>query len=76
MKVEINCCEGTEKYAGQCLKDHCPLYRNAWAEVHASWPHLATGFGNGYGNPSHGNFLSKVKANLQQAKKQEQGGQK
>lgn len=61
MKVEINCCEGTELYEGQCLKSRCPLYMNAMKEVENSWPHLATGFGNAHGNPSHGNYLKKVK---------------
>lgn len=65
MRIEVECCEGSPRYKDQCLKDKCPIYSEAKADVQSGWPYVGTGFGNLYGNPSEAHYLSKVRENLQ-----------
>jgi hypothetical protein len=55
MKVE--CCGGRERFAGQCLRDRCPVYNKAKDTVNRKWPFIPTGFGNLYGWPCHDDIL-------------------
>lgn len=64
MKVEVECCEGSEKYRDQCLRRKCPIYKEAEHEVDRRWPYMGTGFGNAYGNPGHGHYLEQVKEDI------------
>jgi hypothetical protein len=62
--IKLECCDGNEKYTGRCLKDRCPNYRRAEEEVRRKWPYQGTGFGNLYGNPTHGHVLAEVRRQL------------
>ena len=62
-KIEIDCCGGNEEYQRQCLKERCPIYSSAKADVEARFPWLPTGFGNAYGNPKHKDILKEVRRN-------------
>lgn len=59
--IVVRCCDGQEKYENQCLRNNCPNYRAAEKEVQTNWPYVGTGFGNLYGNPTHGHFLARVR---------------
>jgi len=65
MKIQVNCCEGKEELSRQCLRENCPHYLRAKSEVNDSHPFTPTGFGNLHGNPSHSQFLRKVRKNLE-----------
>ena len=64
-KIVLECCGGKEQHKGQCLKGRCRHYTKAREKVHQSWRYMATGFGNGYGNPDHGDFLAQVRKDLE-----------
>ena len=64
INLNIECCEGNENYDEQCLKLRCPVYRDCRNEVDSSWPRMPTGFGNVYGEPNHGHYMSAVKDKL------------
>ncbi len=63
IKIALSCCEGKEK-SGNCLRDLCPHYDKAKYRIIGSWPYVGTGFGNLYGNPGHGHFLTGVREDL------------
>jgi len=63
MKVQVTCCEGKDKH-GDCLRDRCPHYAKAKERIQRGWPYVGTGFGNLYGNPTHGHFLGGVREDL------------
>ena len=67
-EITIKCCEGCTTGAS-CIKYSCPVYQEAIDNVNSSWPHLSTGFGNAYGYPRHEDYLSEVRAILQDEKK-------
>lgn len=60
IKIELECCQGKERYSGQCLRDRCPVYREAKSDVNRTWPRMPTGFGNAWGEPRHKNYISEV----------------
>lgn len=64
MRAEIECCEGLEKYQGECLQRNCPIYKQAEEQVDHNWPYVGTGFGNLYGNPTANHYKRKVVENL------------
>lgn len=64
VKIVLKCCEGKEAWRGQCLRSRCPHYDKAEMDVNREWPYEGTGFGNLYGNPGHGHYLSKVQQML------------
>ncbi|MBI5044461.1 MAG: hypothetical protein HZC02_00905 [Candidatus Levybacteria bacterium] len=70
-EIAIRCCEGNERYKGECLKDRCPVYSQARREVDRSWPYVGTGFGNLYGNPEESTYLAQTRG-LVASKKSEQ----
>jgi hypothetical protein len=63
-EIKITCCEGNEKYPGQCLKDKCPWYVAASQKVQNSWQRVSTGYGNLYGEPKHSDNLSQVRKDV------------
>ena len=67
MKIEVQCCEGMERYQGQCLTRRCPTYVSASDEVDKSWVRLSTGFGNAPRMPDHGNYLAKIRNEISDA---------
>jgi len=69
MEIKICCCQGVEHYSGQCLRDRCPHYSEAECQVWARWPWTPTGFGNLHGEPSHKDFLTKVRENIRDFQK-------
>ncbi|MDO8638870.1 MAG: hypothetical protein Q7R43_04810 [Candidatus Daviesbacteria bacterium] len=73
MKIEMRCCEGEDRYRGDCLKNRCPIYDKAEEQLKPSHRgYTGTGFGNlNSSGPSHESCLSQVRYNLLRALKQE-----
>jgi len=62
--IIVQCCEG--KDGRNCFKNRCALYREAKATTEAGFPNISTGFGNLYGDPSHEDFLARVRRVLRE----------
>jgi hypothetical protein len=58
---EQKCCEGNDRDEHRCLKSRCPIYEECRRAIDSKWPYVGTGFGNLYGNPSHGTYLARVR---------------
>lgn len=70
VKFKLECCQGSPSSTGcDCHRDLCPHYKKARQRVQQGWPYVGTGFGNLYGNPNHGHFLTAVREDF--AKKSE-----